>query len=59
MPGSFLFFLSCFLQTFVQPKTLNFSARTCEAAVILVGVRAFLTTSVVTPGRLCDSIRGF
>lgn len=43
----------------IQPETLNLSARTCEAAVILVGVRAFLTTSVAVPGQLCDSIKGF
>lgn len=40
-------------------ETLNLSARTCEAAVILVGVRAFLTTSVTTPQQLCDSIERF
>lgn len=43
----------------IQPETLNLSARTCEAAVILVGVRAFLTTSVATPGQLRDSIKEF
>lgn len=43
----------------VQPETLNLAVRAREAAVILVGIRAFLTISVGAQGNYVTASRGF